>query len=431
MNTDGPVLESIRIMQMGLQIPDHSLFSSRFNLLVQTLTGLRVGEDGWHEKLQEWIEEHTAAWWQGVWLACEIKGDQGDICQNNTIQSPRAEQVFANARISVAENIFTFGPLNDDSLIAWAEDGPKTIWSRARLKEMSGRFASAFHELGLEAGDRIVLHLPDTPQKIAAFLGASWMGLVCIIEPPWAINNRRRDSLWAEFSPKVIITCDGYRRGGAWVDHGDFLKELSSEVKDDLVIVPVPCAGSRIDVQALSNIFPWSRFNTLGKGGGFPYRYVNFAQDLAFLHTEDSPEFIKISGGNWLLAEMMNWLLWVDIGAGAHIFVADTNQQLNWLNMVASLATGSDVVVCDAEHTAMNNQILWRIIEREQVKVVHMTKTLVNDLHKNAEAPMQNHRLESVELVLVDAELSQQQKDFLQTSCFVNAKVCQARLSNL
>jgi len=408
---------------MDFYIPDNNLFSKRFTILVRKLSGIEVGAKDWRQQLANWVQAHPCAWWQGVWIACEIKGDPGEHGLDDQNKTPDIGEIFSNARINIAENIFTFGPLNDDSLIAWAEDGPRSIWARARLKEMAGRFASAFHELGLNSGDRVVIHLPDVPEKIAAFLGACWMGLVPVIEPPWARPIHGRDTCWAEFSPKLILTCDGYRRDGVWVDNGSFLEKLTAQTKDDLIVVPVPCAGSRRNVQSKAEVMPWDTFDKLGKGGGFSYRYIPFVQELAFLYQNDDADFKMIKSGEWLTSMLMDWLLWVDIGVGAHIFASDIREQSNWLRLIAALATGSDVILYNGDHGAMNGQVLWRIIEREQVKVVHITQKLLAEIQNGKAEPKQNHHLDRVELVIVEGAISTAQKDFLQTSCFVNAKI--------
>jgi hypothetical protein len=400
-------------LMVDFGIPQSLPAPKRFTVLVQKLTGIEVGSEGWQERLTNWIAQNPGKWWRGVWVACEIKGEPGEV----PAQAASPADIFSNARINIAENILGFGPRMDPALIGWAEDGPRQRWNRARLKEMAGRFASAFYALGLQSGDSVVLHLPDTPEKIAAFLGASWMGLRSIIEPVWTETNMGAKNAWAAYNPKLILSCDGYRRDSKWTDQGDLITELASQKQTETQLVVVPCAGSKTDVQNLDGVFPWERFESLGKGGGRPYQYVGFDHPLALLWQRDG-DFTPISSGDWLLEQIPRWRLHVEIDHLAHLFAMDISTPDEWLNMLAALATGSDLVALDGLSTAMNGQIYWRIMEREAVKVLQVSARAARQILVADPPPTQNHLLTRLELILIEGELEPEAQARLGETCF-------------
>ncbi len=48
----------------------------------------------------------------------------------------------------------------------------------AQLKELSDRFAAALDDLGVQKGDRVAIHLPNTPQFAIAYHGIVRIGAV-------------------------------------------------------------------------------------------------------------------------------------------------------------------------------------------------------------------------------------------------------------
>jgi len=374
--------------------------SKRFAALLERVAGISAEADDWPAQLNKFITTHPHRWWHGVWIACEIKGEPGAMTP--APGSISVAQVFCDARINIAENILGFGPRQVNAITAWAEDGPQNRWSRARLKEMAGRFASGFSGLGLQCGDHVVLNLPDIPEKIAAFLGASWLGLISVLDPPWRDVANDPSSAWREFEPKLILSCDGYRRNGQWMDQADQLQHLIRTFADTAKVIAVPCAGSRIDVQNLSGILPWQQFDRLGKGGGKPFEYVGFDHELAKIPNTDNTGFISIQSGLWLISALQQWRLLLDVQPECHIFNAVNLAQDDWLLGVCVLATGTDIVVYDGDISAMNGQILWRIIEREACKLVQFDADAMAALVHEQHAPMDNHILDRVETVVFE-----------------------------
>lgn len=408
------------------QIQDLLPDNRRMSLLIEKVAGIDPAEPDWQINLQDWVANHPAKWWQGVWIACEIKGDPGQIISPQIANSADLSQMFVNARLNVAENLLGSGPRLDHALTCWAEDGPRQRWSRANLKEISGRFASGFAELGLTAGDQVVIDLPNVPEKLAAFLGASWIGLTSIFHQPWQTQDSLKEDPWEALSPSLVLSCDGYRRGGAWVDCASKITRIAQKYRGKIPVIPVPCAGSKSDIQNLDNIMPWLNFERLGKGGGRSYRYVNFAHELAKIPNEKAIGYHSVSSGNWLLPTMYRWRLQSDIGPGAHCFFIGADDENDWLSSISALAVGSDIVLYDGSAKAMNKQVFWRIIEREKAKVIEVNAKQIAMLKKLDNGPIENHFLRCVEVVIVNGKLSVNDFRFLQEKCFQKAKIIEA-----
>ncbi|MCF6293122.1 MAG: hypothetical protein L3J04_06995, partial [Robiginitomaculum sp.] len=93
-----------------------------------------------------------------------------------------------------------------------------------------------------------------------------------------------------------------------------------------------------------------------------------------------------------------------------------------WLKGVCALATGTDIVLYDGAANAMNEQLYWRIIEREKVRIVRIGVKWLNSLLKAKVDPHQNHQLSSVQVVIVDGKITADHIKFLREKCFVNVE---------
>jgi long-chain acyl-CoA synthetase len=73
------------------------------------------------------------------------------------------------------------------------------------LNEQSNRFANALRALGVNPGARVMLLLPDSPQFIIAFFGASKAGAVTVLTPPQSTPDELAAQVRAT-TPAVLVT---------------------------------------------------------------------------------------------------------------------------------------------------------------------------------------------------------------------------------
>jgi len=82
-----------------------------------------------------------------------------------------------------------------------------TVYSYERLWDLSVRMANLLSDLGVKKGDRVALYLPNIPQFVISFYGASTCGGVVV-----ACNSLYRESeveyILSDSGAKVVITLD-------------------------------------------------------------------------------------------------------------------------------------------------------------------------------------------------------------------------------
>ncbi|MBN2028575.1 MAG: long-chain fatty acid--CoA ligase [Actinobacteria bacterium] len=77
----------------------------------------------------------------------------------------------------------------------------------ARLDEMSNRFANVLEKLGVRKGDRVGLHMPNTPQMVFAYYGAAKLGAVVVMFNP-LYSPREVEHQLHDSGVKVMLMLD-------------------------------------------------------------------------------------------------------------------------------------------------------------------------------------------------------------------------------
>jgi len=104
--------------------------------------------------------------------------------------------------------------------------------SYAGLATLASRLAGGLRDLGVCAGDRVAVWLPNTPAWIAALFACAQLGAIAV-----AVNTRFRSDEMADIvarsAPKVLLLWPGFRH----VDFLAILEDVSSEALQSLAAI--------------------------------------------------------------------------------------------------------------------------------------------------------------------------------------------------
>ncbi len=92
--------------------------------------------------------------------------------------------------------------------VALIRDGHKITYRQ--LDELSSRFASGLHELGVEDGDRVMLFLPNVPEYVVAYYGILKAGTVVTAASPLFKEMELEYQLTDSAADTVVTTSDLY-----------------------------------------------------------------------------------------------------------------------------------------------------------------------------------------------------------------------------
>ena len=69
----------------------------------------------------------------------------------------------------------------DHPYLVWRPfSGDRRVWTYAQFAERVARFAAGLRARGVQAGDRVLVHLDNCPEAVFAWFGCAWMGAVAV-----------------------------------------------------------------------------------------------------------------------------------------------------------------------------------------------------------------------------------------------------------
>ncbi len=168
------------------------------------------------------------------------------------LHKPPYFQWFIGGKTNITSNIFEGNCLDFEKL----KNKPAIIWEPEPIKEKAriltyqelfqevNRFANVLKELGVKKGDRVGIYLPMIPEVAVAMLASARIGAVHSVVfsafSPQALKIRLQDT-----QAKVLITADGYYRGGKVINLKENADQGMKETKVRKMIV-VKRAGNKV-----------------------------------------------------------------------------------------------------------------------------------------------------------------------------------------
>jgi acetyl-CoA synthetase len=282
---------------------------------------------------------------------------------------------FNGARVSIARNCvhrWAKRRPNAVAAVGLAEDGTRTQLTFAHLSREVTKLAEHLVALGVEAGDRVAMFLPMSPDVAIASHAIAHIGAVQVpifsgFAAP-AVAQRLRAS-----EAKVVIARESSTRRGKPVPMGEILAEALREAESDahVVLAPFQLAAYPGELRALEvdSEHPYLLTYTSGttgtpKGvvhvqGGFLVSIAREACYQADVHEGDVVHF----------ATDMGWIMgpWTVVGAGA---------------------LGATIVFAEGAPDWPTPHRLWELAAREQVTSLGLSPTLVRALLPHGDPPV-------------------------------------------
>jgi acetyl-CoA synthetase len=284
---------------------------------------------------------------------------------------------FVGGKTSIARNCvhrWAERTPNAVAAVGLAEDGTRTHLTFAELSRDVTRLAEHLVSLGVEAGDRVAIYLPMSPEVSVASHAIAHIGAVQVpifsgFAAP-AVKQRLEAS-----EAKVVITQESSSRRGKRIPMQATVDETGVDVQ--VVLAPFaldayPGVLPALEVDSETPYLLTYTSGTTGKPkgvvhvqGGFLVSIAREAAYLADLHPGDVIHF----------ATDMGWIMgpWTVVGAGA---------------------LGATIVFAEGAPDWPAPDRLWRIVEQERVTSLGLSPTLVRALlpHGGTDADLSSLR---------------------------------------
>ncbi len=334
---------------------------------------------GTYEELWRWSVDELDAFWQsvidffGIDLGDGVERVLGD-------RSMPGAQWFPGATVSYAEHVFRGA---DDAAVAIrhaseVRDGLGE-WTWGTLRRETARIAAGLRASGVGPGDRVCAYMPNIPETIAAFLACASLGAVWSSAAP-EFGARSVIDRFAQVTPTVMLTIDGYRYGGRDFDREEIVRRIAAELPGDPRIVRF----GYLDGTGWEDGF-------LGpEGSELTFERVAFDHPLWVLYSSGTtglPKPIVHSQGGILVEQVKHQNLHVDARPGDRVFWFTTTGWMMWNFLAGVLLTDASIVLFDGNPGYPSLERLWDLAAEAQVTTFGCSAAFIASCMKGEISP--------------------------------------------
>jgi fatty-acyl-CoA synthase len=236
----------------------------------------------------------------------------------------------------------------------------------AQIDQQSSALAAALHELGIEAGDRMALTLPNWPEFIVATFAAAKLGAVIVPLNP-RFTTPELQYMLRHSETAVVVTAENWERVDYLARYEGFLASLP----DLQYVVSV----GEEDLWYDDRIHQFEDLVSSGEGRDFP-RHQGSADELfAILYTSGTmgkPKGVALTHGN-LLTTAASTSDALALTSSDVVFGLNTLFNVFGLStgVLGTMMAGGTLVLQDHDDTTQALELL----EREKVTVYHGVPT--------------------------------------------------------
>ena len=316
---------------------------------------------------------------------------------------------FVGGSLNVAWNCvhrWARGPRADAAAAVWqGEDGTRRSLSYRELSREVTLLAEALKALGVEAGDRVAIFLPMSPEVAIASHACAHLGAVQVpvfsgFAAP-AIAARLQHS-----EAKVVITADGSLRRGREVP----MKELVDEACADSPFVEHVLVwrrlGRPVPMEEGRDRF-WDEA-VAGLPGELEPVQVDSEHPYLLTYTSGTtgpPKGVLHVQGGFLVSITREVCYQADARPDDVIhFVTDMGWIMGPWEVVGGMALGCTIVFAEGAPDWPAADRLWGLVERERVSILGLSPTLVRALVPHGAELVERHDLSSLRVLVTTGE---------------------------
>ncbi|HTS73618.1 MAG TPA: AMP-binding protein [Gaiellaceae bacterium] len=316
---------------------------------------------------------------------------------------------FVGGKLNLAWNCvhrWARGPRASAPAAVWqSEDGTRRALTYAELSNEVTRLAEALAALGVEAGDRVALFLPMSPEvaiasHACAHLGAIQVPIFSGFAAP-AVATRLQHS-----EAKVVVTADGSLRRGREVPMKALVDEALRESPSVEHVVVWRRLGNDAAMEAGRDVF-WDDAIASSPGELEPLE-VDSEHPYLLTYTSGTtgpPKGVLHVQGGFLVSITREVCYQADARPDDVIhFVTDMGWIMGPWEVVGGMALGCTVVFAEGAPDWPAADRLWGLVESERVSILGLSPTLVRALIPHGAELVERHDRSSLRVLVTTGE---------------------------
>ena len=352
-----------------------------------------------YEALHAWSIAEPAAFWDLVWDFCGVVGEKGDR-KIAPATSMRETRFFPEARLNFSENLIGEG--DGPALVFRGEDKIERRLSREELRQLVSRLQQAMLALGIGAGDRVAVMLPNMPEAIAFMLAAASIGAIFSSCSP-DFGERGVLDRFGQIEPKLFVAPDGYWYGGKVIEVAAKLKAIASQLPSAGKVVVVPYLGRAEEVA--STIPRGATLDAFIEGyAAAPRRFerLPFDHPLYILFssgTTGAPKCIVHGAGGTLLQHLKEHRLHCSLTPEDRLFYFTTCGWMMWNWLASGLASGATLLLYDGSPFHPHGGVLFDYAAEESMTILGTSAKFIDAVRKAELRPRDSHDLSRLRMM--------------------------------
>lgn len=392
---------------MLLWEPPHDVIEraqlTRFEHWLKMTRGLAF-ED--YEALRRWSVSHLEDFWAAIWAYFEVLSDRpyDAVLDERGMQDARW---FTGARLNFTEHLLRHE--EDDvrrvAIHYRSEDGTGGQLTWHQLGDQVRRLATSLRELGVQPGDRVVSYLPAIPETVVAMLATMAIGAVWSSAAP-EFGVKTVTERFGQIGPKLLFAADGYIFSGKRFGRAEEVLSIAAALPSLEHVVWVRLLAPQAPLPGMPGVRAWEDL----AGGdsvpraGFRYERVPSDHPLWVVFSSGTTGLPKpiVHGHHGALLEYLKMMhLHMNLDAESVLFFYTTTGWIMWNVLIASLLTGSAIVLYDGNPVYPKADMLWQIAASTGTTCFGASPSYVQIMQKSGVTPAGTHDLSQLKAVCV------------------------------
>jgi acetoacetyl-CoA synthetase len=339
-------------MQEGELLWNPTAKNTRLDEFTVFLKNTRQLEFSDYNALWQWSVDRLEDFWQSLHQFFAVRSSPYSHVLKTRVM-PGAKW-FVGATLNYAEHCFLHKS-QTPAIIFADERGTYCEISWADLEQQVGSLAQHLREFGVQAGDRVVAYIGNTPEAIVAFLACASLGAI------WSSTSLEMGvgsivDRFSQIEPKVLFAAPEYFYNGKCLDVRASIAALQEKLPS---LQKTIVLGQEFDALLNRKVKP-------------EFTALPFDHPLYILYSSGTtglPKPIVHGHGGILLEHLKQLGLQSNLGADDRFFWFTTTGWMMWNYLVSGLLVGSSLVLWDGSPTHPTPDALWRLCERAKITV--------------------------------------------------------------
>ncbi len=351
----------------AIQVPAPATWAhlTAFAQMFAQATGLALDSPA---DLQAASVAHWRTFWRclAAWAGPDLgwSGALDPVCEG---QDCEHAQFFPALRLNYAASLLSPGIAPDEAyaLTDCRADGTRNRWTRGALRAEVVRVADALSDLGIGEGDRVVALVRNDARAVIVALATLSVGATLSTASP----DMGVDTLAERFAPlrpPLLLAHAALRTCEAGEPLPDKLAALVHRLPDLRALVRLD--GEPLVVSCLQ--LTLDELAMRGDPARWVWRDFGFNHPLLILFssgTTGRPKCIVHGAGGSLIEHLKEHRLHTGLHPGDRMYFHTTCGWMMWHWQLSALASGVEIVTCDAPVASAST--LWSLVARERVTV--------------------------------------------------------------